>query len=62
MIAVLHAFDEEQDPDPDPHVSEKPDPDPHLNFADPQPWYRVTICCRYISKELRPWPLMRIWN
>ncbi len=52
MILGLYPFDEDQDPDPDPHKSEKLDPDPHLNFAVPQPWYRVTIFCRYIYKEL----------
>jgi hypothetical protein len=29
MVADLHHFDEGQDPDPDPRLSEKLDPDPH---------------------------------
>jgi hypothetical protein len=29
VVADSHHFDEEQDPDPDPHLSEKLDPDLH---------------------------------
>ncbi len=29
MVAGLHHFDDEQDPDSVPHQSEKSDPDPH---------------------------------
>jgi hypothetical protein len=28
-VADSHHFDDEQDPDPDPHLSERLDPDPH---------------------------------
>ncbi len=34
-------FDEEQDPNPDPHWSEKLDPDPHLSDADSQPCFHL---------------------
>jgi hypothetical protein len=31
VFEAPHHFDEEQDPNPDPHLSEKSDPDPQLN-------------------------------
>jgi hypothetical protein len=39
VAADLHHFEEEQDPDPDPHCSEKRDlgQDPQSQDADPQP-------------------------
>ncbi len=33
-MADSHYFDEEQDPDPDPHLSEKSDPDPASHKSD----------------------------
>jgi hypothetical protein len=38
LVAALHHFDEEQDPDPDPHQSNKSDPNPHQSEKkDPDP-------------------------
>ncbi len=34
VVADSHNFDEEQDPDPDSHVSEKSDPDPAFHKSD----------------------------
>jgi hypothetical protein len=33
-VADSHHFDEEQDPDPDPHLSENSDPDPFSHKSD----------------------------
>ncbi len=43
VVADSHHFDEE--PDPEPHDSEKLDhfPDPHLSDSDPQPWLPVPV-------------------
>ena len=38
VVADSHHFDEEQDPDPDPHLSEKLDPHTHFSEKlDPDP-------------------------
>jgi hypothetical protein len=34
VVADLYHFDEEQDPDPNPHLSEKSDPDPTPHKSD----------------------------
>jgi hypothetical protein len=39
MVSDWHHFDEEQDPDPDAHQSDKRDPDPYHRDADPQHWF-----------------------
>jgi hypothetical protein len=36
LMADWHPFDEEQDPNLDPHQSKKRDPDPHLSDTAPQ--------------------------
>jgi hypothetical protein len=38
VVADCHHFDE--DPDTDPHWSEKLDPDPHSSGTDPQPIFK----------------------
>ncbi len=38
VVADFKHFDEEQEPNPDPHQSESSDPDPHQSDADPQHW------------------------
>ncbi len=39
MVAGLDHFDEEEDPDPDPHQKEKSDPDPYESQkSDPDPY------------------------
>ncbi len=48
VVADFHHFDEEQDLDPDPHLSEKLDPDPHLSEKlNPDP---------HLSEKLYPNP------
>ncbi len=49
VVADLHHFDEEQDPNPDPHQSKRSDPDPHKNEeADPQHCFQVLLTINLI--------------